>query len=267
MTRHQHVVALTFVAMQVRFRSPFRNRAVVATLMVAAASLTILHAAGPASAQDPVATQSCPEQETQVAVFKEAKRGAEIVVYTDPSTAGAALSRVKTGINVFGRVVFRVLATEGDFLKVMPPARPNGSIGYIRKDLVDTYATPYRVEIAVTSRTLKVYQCGVQIISGKIAVGKAKAPTPTGSFFLVDLIRPRFGASGAYGPYAFGLSGFSKVYQKYGAGDGRIGIHGTNKTALLGTAVSDGCIRIDNVTITKMAKTLYLGSPVDVTNT
>ena len=242
-------------------RHPIRAT-VIFTL--AASALTLI-ATGPVSAQVPTPAKSCPDHETRVAVFNEGRRGAEIVVYTSPSVTSAPLSRIKTGVNVFGRVVFRVLGEEGDFLKVMPPSRPNASVGYIRKSLALTYSTPYRVDISVSSRSLKVYECGAEVMAGKIAVGKAKAPTPVGSFFLVDLIRPRFGANGAYGPFAFGLSGFSKVYQKYGSGDGRVGIHGTNKPSLLGSAVSDGCIRIDNATITKMAKTLYLGSPVNIT--
>ena len=211
-----------------------------------------------------VPAKLCPELETDVAVFKEGRKGAEVTVYTAASSTSAPLAKIKTGVQVFGRVVFRVLGTEGEFYKVMPPARPNSSIGFVRRDQVVTYTTPFRIDISLAAKTLKVYECGTEIVSAKIGVGKPKTPTPTGSFFLVDLIKPKQGGGGPYGPFAFGLSGYSKVFQTFGAGDGRVGIHGTNQPKLLGTAVSSGCIRIDNATITKMASTLYLGSPVNI---
>ena len=244
---------------------PFRQRVAAASLGLITLGMSIGPVASNRAAAVVNGPTSCPEQETQVAVFNDGRRGAQITVYGAPSLAARPVANIKTGVSTFGRVVFRLLGTEGDFLRVMAPARPNGLTGYISKNLTTTYATPYRVDISLTTKTLTVLECGTELFQAKVAIGKAKTPTPTGSFFLVDLIRPKYGASGAYGPYAFGLSGYSKVLQTFGAGDGRVGIHGTNQPALVGTAVSSGCIRIDNVTITKMAKTLFLGSPVTIT--
>ena len=243
------------------FRSPF---AAILVGLLTVGSLVGVIAPRSAMAVEPV-PKSCPEQETQVAVFNDGRRGAQITVYAAPSSAAKPVARIKAGINTFGRVVFRLLGTEGDFYKVMAPARPNGLTGYIQKSLATTYATPYSVEISLSAKTLRVKECGAELFSAAVAVGKTKTPTPTGSFFLVDLLRPKGGSNGAYGPFAFGLSGYSKVLQKFGAGDGRVGIHGTNQPSLIGTAVSSGCIRIDNATITKMADTLFLGSPVTIT--
>ena len=41
--------------------------------------------------------------------------------------------------------------------------------------------------------------------------------------------------NGAYGPYAYGLSGFSNVLDEFNGGDGVIGIHGTNEPEAIGT--------------------------------
>jgi hypothetical protein len=62
----------------------------------------------------------------------------------------------------------------------------------------------------------------------------------------------------------FGLSGFSDVLTSFGGGEGVIGIHGTNAPGKLGSNVSHGCVRVDNVTITKMARSLPLGTPVEI---
>ena len=244
---------------------PFRSRVAAFSLGLITLGTAIGVIAPPHAAAVTTPPKSCPESETQVAVFNDGKRGAQITVYSAPALSAKPVAKIKAGINTFGRVVFRLIGTEGDFYKVMAPARPNGLTGYIQKKLATTYATPYSVEISISTKTLKVKECGTELFQAKVAVGKAKTPTPTGSFFLVDLLRPKGGGSGAYGPYAFGLSGYSKVLQTFGAGDGRVGIHGTNQPSLIGSAVSSGCIRIDNATITKMAKTLFLGSPVTIT--
>ena len=97
----------------------------------------------------------------------------------------------------------------------------------------------------------------------RVVVGASKTPTPTGTFFTEDLIKSKKPA-GAYGPFAYGLSAFSAVYQKFGSGDGRIGLHGTNEPARLGTAASNGCIRMSNAAITKMRGLLPLGVTVEI---
>ena len=51
----------------------------------------------------------------------------------------------------------------------------------------------------------------------------------------------------------------------FAGGDGVIGIHGTNDPSTLGKDVSHGCIRMSNSGITKLAKILPLGVPVQIT--
>jgi lipoprotein-anchoring transpeptidase ErfK/SrfK len=71
-------------------------------------------------------------------------------------------------------------------------------------------------------------------------------------------------ANGPYGPYAYGLSGFSNVLTSFGSGDGVIGIHGTNEPWLIGKDVSHGCIRMRNDDIERLAQFLPLGTPVEI---
>jgi len=70
--------------------------------------------------------------------------------------------------------------------------------------------------------------------------------------------------SGAYGPYAFGLSGFSDTLTTFNGGPGQLGIHGTNEPSAIGTQVSHGCIRMSNDDITRLARMLPLGTPVQI---
>jgi lipoprotein-anchoring transpeptidase ErfK/SrfK len=92
-------------------------------------------------------------------------------------------------------------------------------------------------------------------------VGRAATPTPAGQFYVTELLRPP-NARGAYGPYAFTLSAYSNVYQRFGSGDGAVGLHGTNEPRSLGADASHGCVRVSNDVIQRLAATLPLGTPV-----
>ena len=96
-----------------------------------------------------------------------------------------------------------------------------------------------------------------------VAVGTGGTPTPLGTFYLTELIRPV--GQPWYGPYAYTLSAHSDVLHAFMGGDGTVGLHGTNNPGSIGRAASHGCIRVSNTTITKLAGMLPLGTPVFVT--
>ena len=94
-----------------------------------------------------------------------------------------------------------------------------------------------------------------------IAIGTSDTPTPGGHYYLSMLFKVT-DPSGPYGPWAFGISGFSPVYTTFGSGLGEIGIHGTNEPWLIGRDVSHGCIRLRNADITRLARLVPVGAPV-----
>ncbi|MBW3648616.1 MAG: L,D-transpeptidase, partial [Actinobacteria bacterium] len=67
-----------------------------------------------------------------------------------------------------------------------------------------------------------------------------------------------------YGPYAYGLSGFSTTLDTFAGGEAVIGLHGTNDPASIGKDVSFGCIRLNNADIRELADLLPLGTPVRI---
>ena len=68
------------------------------------------------------------------------------------------------------------------------------------------------------------------------------------------------------GPWAFARSGFSEVLHSFGeGGTGVLGLHGTGDPSSIGRDVSNGCIRMSNAGITKLADLLPLGTPVEIT--
>jgi lipoprotein-anchoring transpeptidase ErfK/SrfK len=100
-------------------------------------------------------------------------------------------------------------------------------------------------------------------LEAPVADGTAADPTPAGSFYVTDVVDTG-NAAGAYGPYALGLSGHSETLTQFAGGDGQLGLHGTNEPGSIGRSVSHGCVRVGNDVITRLARTVPLGTPVTV---
>lgn len=184
-------------------------------------------------------------------------------VYDSP-TAKKASVKMDNRKNFSGRHVFLVLAkADGGWLKVLVAARPNGRTGWVRTTEVGVFEHDWAIVVNKATFTMTVYKAGVAVQTETVAIGQNKWPTPVGMFFTRELARPA-NPKGSYGPYAFGLSGYSNVLTQFGRGDGQIGIHGTNQPGALGTQASHGCIRVSNAGITKLAKSLPQGVPVDI---
>jgi hypothetical protein len=149
------------------------------------------------------------------------------------------------------------------WLHVFLPARPNGSTGWVRAADVDVRGVPYRVDVLRSAHQLRLYERDRLVKTFPVAIGTRDTPTPGGTFYLKELIRPT-NRGGVYGPYAYGLSGFSDVLTTFSGGEGVIGIHGTNDPSVIGTDVSHGCIRLRNADITYLAQRLPLGTPVQI---
>ncbi len=201
----------------------------------------------------PAAAGSLVAQATgaQVEVFAEPAEGEPTATIDNPNENGAPL-------------VFLVEQDQGDWLQVLLPIRPNGSTGWIRAADVTVASNPYAVDIALTEHRLVVRNGEEVVVDAPIGVGTASTPTPGGKYYIKELLQP-LDPNGAYGPYAYGLSGYSNVLDEFNGGDGVIGIHGTNEPEAIGTDVSHGCIRVDNETITQIAGLLPLGTPVHIT--
>jgi lipoprotein-anchoring transpeptidase ErfK/SrfK len=160
-------------------------------------------------------------------------------------------------------LVFSVVKRREDWVRVALPTRPNLSTGWLRRADVRLAATPYRVSIALRRHRLTLWKGRTPVLRAKIAKGRAVSPTPTGRYFVTDLLRPP-DPNGFYGPYALGLSAHSPVYTSFAGGDGQVGLHGTNRPSVLGTDVSHGCIRVANAVITRLARLVPLGTPVEI---
>ena len=159
--------------------------------------------------------------------------------------------------------VFLVKENRGDWLNVYLPARPNGSTGWIRSSDVTINSHTFRMVVELGARRLTAYDKTDVIFDEPIAVGNSATPSSIGLFYTTELIIPV--GQPQYGPYAWGLSAYSEVLYDFGGGDGQMGIHGTNDPSSIGRAVSNGCIRLSNDSITRLVEMLPVaGVPVEI---
>ncbi|HEX3393638.1 MAG TPA: sigma-70 family RNA polymerase sigma factor [Acidimicrobiales bacterium] len=166
-------------------------------------------------------------------------------------------------------LVFVVVDQQQDWLRVLLPTRPNGSTGWVRRQDVTLSSHTFSIVVELAAHRITVFNGTHPFLSEPVAVGTTDTPTPGGLYYIKELIRPvdsrgRVYSSGPYGPYAYGLSGFSDVLADFAGGDGVIGIHGNNDPSVLGHDVSHGCIRMSNAGITRLAGMLPLGVPVEI---
>lgn len=151
----------------------------------------------------------------------------------------------------------------GAWVQVLLPIRPNGSKGWVRASDVEIAGLRYRIDVAIGGHRLDLFENETLLKSFPIGVGRTNTPTPGGTFYLKELLQPP-NPSGPYGPYAYGLSGFSTTLKEFNGGDAVIGIHGTDDPSSIGSDVSHGCIRMKNADITELAHLLPLGTPVRI---
>jgi lipoprotein-anchoring transpeptidase ErfK/SrfK len=171
------------------------------------------------------------------------------------------------GVNQNGYpTTFRVLAAirardcQPLWYHVQLPVRPNGVTGYVRASSVILERVRSRIVVDLSSRRLTYFRNGRRILRTTVAVGAPATPTPTGLYYVNQLLVPAE-ASGPYGPGAIGISAFSDVLTGWVQG-GPVAIHGTNEPWSIGRAVSNGCIRVRNPVLLRLFHATAAGTPV-----
>lgn len=162
-------------------------------------------------------------------------------------------------------LIARTVVRDGvRWVEVLLPIRPNGTRGWLPADVLALQSTTLRISIDISERRLTLHRAGRRVLRVPIAVGTADTPTPTGRLFAVaELIRTNH--PGAFlGPIVLPLTGYSETLNEFAGGDGRVAIHGTSLPALIGSAVSHGCIRMTNPDIVRVAGAARPGTPVSI---
>ncbi len=184
----------------------------------------------------------------RIGIYSRPGDGNPLLTLAHPNPIGAPLT-------------FAVLSGRDGWLEVRLPVRPNGSTGWLRSSDVTLIRHSFRVEVRLAERVLTVFDGDDVIQAEPIGVGGQPTPTPSGEFYLYELVRST-DPNGPFGPYAFGLSGFCTTIDAINAGEGRLGLHGTNEPSSLGSSTTNGGIRLANAAIEQLARTVPLGTPV-----
>jgi len=244
-----------------------RFRAVPA--LVAATAILLAGCGG--SAERPTLAPTGPSTTTAAVTRVEAPKThlgqvvravGELVVHEAPDAASPA--RTLPAATEFGSpTVLLVTDRTVGWVQVLVPGRPLGATAWIQDQGLDVQAVRSEVRVDLAARTLTLFEDGVAVLTSPVAIGSPEAPTPAGTFSVTDKLDTGE-PSGAYGPFAIGLSARSEVLTEFAGGDAQIGIHGTNDPASIGQAVSHGCIRVPNDTITELNERLPLGTPIVV---
>lgn len=159
-------------------------------------------------------------------------------------------------------LVTRSVVRDGEvWLEVLLPLRPNGSRGWVHSDFVTLKKTPFRVEIDISDRRLRVFRAGRRVLNLPVAVGKSSTPTPLGRFAIAETVVTNY-PTGFLGPIVLPITGYSRVLNEFAGGDGRVAIHGTSVPSLIGGRVSNGCIRMYNRDIVRVARLAKPGTPL-----
>jgi hypothetical protein len=181
-----------------------------------------------------------------------------LAVYQKP---GGTASLALYNVTEFGSPrVLPVTQLGGDWLRVELPTRPNGSEGWIRASDASLATDDDLVEVHLSARSLEWWHQGVLELRTSVGIGSPASPTPTGSFFVTDVLPEQVG--GGYGAWLVALDAHSDAFTEFQGGDARIAIHGTNDPGSIGAAVSSGCVRVADAPLARLAAGLPLGTPV-----
>ncbi len=122
------------------------------------------------------------------------------------------------------------------------------SIG-ISPDALELFDNQYQITVDLGQRELTLRE-GQQILRGyPVAVGKPATPTPTGNWRIIQKTENPGGPFGAR-------------WMRLSIPWGGYGIHGTNNPESIGSAVSNGCIRMFNEDVIELYDIVPLGTEV-----
>lgn len=160
-------------------------------------------------------------------------------------------------------LVFTVTAKDGDWLKVRIPVRPNNLEGWIRASEVTLSGHQYRVHLDVSDARLQAFRGNELIADTLVVVGRTGTPTPLGTFYLTEKLEQK-NPGGAYGAWIFPLNAYSETLDEFDGGLPVVALHGTNNPGIIGSAASNGCVRMPNEVIIPLAAELPAGTPVEI---
>lgn len=215
------------------------------------------------TASSTVATE--PEADEQVQAAQVTGESIEVFADATSDVPTQTIEVATAGATPGVPLVFLVKDQADDRLEVYLPGPPGGSTGWVREADVSLASVPFRIEVRLAEHRLRVYEDDEVVLDEPAGVGATDRPEPGGVYYLRELLQPP-DATGPYGSYAYGLSGFTTSLSSFSDGQGFVGIHGTSDPTLVGQDSPRGSIRLSNEVIARLVDEigLPLGTPVEV---
>ncbi|MEY2443364.1 MAG: hypothetical protein QOJ46_2790 [bacterium] len=224
----------------------------------------------PPTVEDPMAEVVEPGQEVTLSDEKTVTRWAHATevepIRVSPSLTAPSITRLRYETEDKLPEVYLVLdgkvdAAGDQWLHIRIPMKPNGRTGWVPLDMMSQlYVVRTQLTISRAAKKATLRKNGRVVWQAPVGVGKSGTPTPTGNFWIRELLR---GGGGVYGPWAFGTSAYSNIREWRGAPV--VGIHGTNEPNLIPGAPSHGCVRVRNNKINQLKRLMPIGTPVLIT--
>lgn len=209
------------------------------------------------------------DSEEQIPVFDE--------VDGEPRTAdtvfidGSRLPYPLFSTTYFGSpLVLRVTetTTDGDWLQVQVPVRPNNSTVWVRAEDFDLKWTSVRIEASTASHPggaaglLRVFDGDEMILEAPVTSGKASASTPAMTGWVGQVLD---GFNPAYGPHIIDIGGHSDAIKTFSGGMPRMALHGTDVPEMIEERISNGALRLQNDVLEQLRSIPgLLGAPVTI---
>jgi hypothetical protein len=181
-----------------------------------------------------------------------------VVLRTRPH--GKPLVRVGPRGPLGGPLVLGVVGVRGRWVRVTAEALPNGQFGWAEfgRD-VGVHAVRWTLRASLSRRELNVRRGGRIVRTIRVGIGAPGSPTPTGRFAVAEKLTGPFGP--AFGPRILVLTarqprlpaGWNTRITYY------VAIHAG---AGQGSAVSAGCLHMDEPDVRWLMRTVPLGTPV-----
>lgn len=178
---------------------------------------------------------------------------------------GKVIGRMPAGSRYYGEphtAWIQDRSSNGRFGRVAVPYSGSRATGWIRIAGLELSNTPYSIRVDLSRHVVTVMRLDKVIMSFPAATGALASPTPTGRYFVTDLVSITPG--GSFGSYAFGLSGVQPKLPVGWSGGDQLAIHGTNDPSSIGTSASAGCLRVGERALDRLKPLLSLGTPVTI---
>ncbi len=137
-------------------------------------------------------------------------------VYRSPRSGAPRFARLHPYTEEGFPEVYLLLARYADprgrvWIEVRIPQRPNGEVGWVSRGALSRFhLTHWQLVVDEQKLRLTAYFQGHLRFRAPIAIGKPSTPTPTGHFWVREVIKIPLRSSG-YWPYALGTSDYSTL--------------------------------------------------------